>query len=433
MMRRLYHRIFFSLLGGVVLALLLAALAGHALLGDLSRGHLSVKLTRAAEQARLALPAPDRPDAEVEQSLSRAAAALHVELSLWAADGRLVASSAPAARMPDAAGPAKGRHTPPWLPAVTVPVDGNRLLVVWPRFAQGRPGAFLFVLALFALALGIGSYPVARRLTRRLEALEHGVQALGERRFGTRVEVDGTDEVSSLARSFNRAAESIEHLVEAQRRVLASASHELRSPLARLRMAFELLRDDPAAGSHHLDAAVADIEELDRHVDDLLLASRLESGERVLAVERVDLAALVESEATRTGAAVEVRPVTIDGDPRMIRSLARNLLENAVRHAGGAEVTAGVEPLSGEAAAARLWVADRGPGVAPEECERIFEPFYRLPGHREGDRGVGLGLSLVRQIALAHRGSATCRPRDGGGTVFEVVVRSAPCPVANRS
>ena len=105
------------------------------------------------------------------------------------------------------------------------------------------------------------------------------------------------------------------------------------------------------------------------------------------------------------------------GDPAMLRRLVRNLVENARRHGGGA-VEAWLERAAG---GVLLVVADRGPGVPEAERERIFEPFYRAAGHAEGaDGGVGLGLSLVREIAEAHRGSARVAPREGGGSRFEV-------------
>jgi signal transduction histidine kinase len=100
----------------------------------------------------------------------------------------------------------------------------------------------------------------------------------------------------------------------------------------------------------------------------------------------------------------------------------RNLLENAQRHAGGTPVLAGVAPL--DAGGALLRVADRGPGVPEAERERIFEPFYRPPGHREGEGG---GLGLVRRIARHHGGDARCLPREGGGSCFEVELRG-PAP-----
>lgn len=118
-------------------------------------------------------------------------------------------------------------------------------------------------------------------------------------------------------------------------------------------------------------------------------------------------------------AALDGAPVAVRGDPRLLRRLLRNLLENARRY--GADTPIEVT-LAGEAGPAVLRVCDRGPGVPATERERIFEPFYRPAGTREPEGGVGLGLALVRQIARKHGGDARCTPRDGGGSCFEVTL-----------
>jgi signal transduction histidine kinase len=197
--------------------------------------------------------------------------------------------------------------------------------------------------------------------------------------------------------------------------MLASASHELRSPLARLRLAIELLAEAAPQQRALANEAGRDVEELDALVGDLLLASRLEARPPVR--EPIDLAALLAEEVQRAGARdMSSGPAAYEGDPAALRRLVRNLLENAARH-GRPPVEAGVEAMAN---GWRIVVEDRGPGVAESERERIFAAFYRPAGHREGDGGVGLGLSLVRQIAQRHGGSARCEPRPGGGSRFVV-------------
>ena len=291
------------------------------------------------------------------------------------------------------------------------------------------PYGFWWLLALAGLGVMLGVYPVARRLTQRLEALQRGVQRWGEGDLSARLPESGQDEVADLSRRFNAAAERIQTLMDAQgallqsqKSLLANASHELRSPLARIRMAMAL------AGPQGSPAARAEIErsitELDQLVDEILLASRLDAREADLGtVEPVDLIGLLAEECARVGAeftlADGTRQVVVPGVARLLRRAVRNLLENAVRHGRrtgrDGEVGAHLQLAGG---AAELQVDDRGPGVPPEQRERIFEPFYRLPGASEREGGVGLGLALVRSIAQRHGGSVTCDHRPGGGARF---------------
>jgi signal transduction histidine kinase len=161
-----------------------------------------------------------------------------------------------------------------------------------------------------------------------------------------------------------------------------------------------------------------DIAELDALVDEILLASRLDSVAALEAREEVDLLALAAEECARVDATLDGEPVTVPGDPRLLRRVIRNLLENARRYGNGTPVEVAVAKRSGGGAVVR--VRDRGPGVPEAERERIFEPFYRLAGAAERAGGVGLGLALVRQIARKHGGEAKCVPREGGGSSFEV-------------
>jgi signal transduction histidine kinase len=244
------------------------------------------------------------------------------------------------------------------------------------------------------------------------------VEALGAGDLGARVQVEGRDEVAALAASFNRSAERIAGLVNAHKTLLANASHELRSPLARIRMAVEMLKADarPALRAE----LERDIAELDALVDEILLASRLDAAPAPEAREDVDVLALAAEECARVDAALEGETVTVRGDRRLLRRMIRNLLENARRYGAGSAIDVAVRKTA--AGGAELRVCDRGPGVPADERERIFEPFYRPAGARERAGGVGLGLALVRQIARRHGGEARCRAREGGGSCFEVLL-----------
>lgn len=306
--------------------------------------------------------------------------------------------------------------------------DGQTLLLHLPRPARPTfraPFDFLSLLTLAGLAVALASYPIIRTLTRRLQTLQAGVERWGQGDLGARVEVRGQDEVAFLAQRFNEAAERIERLVLANRSLLANASHELRSPLARIRMGLALLDGtdpaDPASRQASRAEVARSIDELDELIGEILLASRLERAPTDLGpTEAVDLAGLCAEECARTGAEFEAPPeaegtgLLVEGAPRLLRRAVRNLLENARRYSPQ-EVRLSLRRTAGSL---EVQVLDRGPGVPAHLRQRIFEPFYRLPGASERDGGVGLGLSLVQSIAQGHGGSVRCEGRAGGGACF---------------
>ena len=299
----------------------------------------------------------------------------------------------------------------------------------WPLLWPGLPrGAGLaIVLVVLFLAIAAGAYPVVRRLTRRLEALKRGVEQFGAGALDHRVAISGADEVAAVAASFNVAAARVEALVQSHRSLLANASHELRSPLARMKMAVSMLAEATPSERETLKREIdKNVAELDGLVEEVLLASRLDVAENPLHRDRVDLLAVAAEEAARVGAHVEsTRSVHVDGDERLLRRAVRNLLENAQRYGGGeVEIGLGHVTVRGRDCVF-LEVCDRGPGVPEAMRERIFEPFFRLPGHAEQAGGVGLGLALVKQIAARHGGSVRCEARSGGGSRFVIEV-SAP-------
>jgi signal transduction histidine kinase len=261
-----------------------------------------------------------------------------------------------------------------------------------------------------------------RRLTRRLESLKHGVEQFGAGQLNYRVAVTGRDEVAAVASSFNVAAARVEALVHSHQSLLANASHELRSPLARMKMAVSMLEDASPAQRDKLKQEIdTNVAELDALVEEVLLASRLDATPVVERHEPVELLAMAAEEAARVDAAVAGTPTTVLGEDRLLRRALRNLLENARRY-GGNEVEVSVESHADRAV---VRVSDRGPGVPEAMRERIFESFFRLPGHAEQAGGVGLGLSLVKQIAQRHGGSVRCEGREGGGSCFVLSVPRA--------
>jgi signal transduction histidine kinase len=424
-MRRLFHQIYFSLLAATFLGILLTAVVTHHLLGERPQSPFVERLQAEASVVTQALPPPDAPRDELLRALTDKARQLHLSLALVDARGQTLVTTR-AGLEPLHGWPNDERWTLTRSgPILVVPLRDGRRLALRPAGHPAAQLSFLLIVLVLALALALLCHPIARRLTRRLEALERGVERLGAGDLAARVDVDGRDEIAGLAARFNEAAARIERLVKAQRTMLAQASHELRSPLARLRLALELMRDDDASGvARRIDEASGEIAELDELVEDILLSSRLTAGARG-PLEELDLADVVTTEAARVGATVVTRRTPLVGEARALRRLVRNLLENARRHGGSAAIEAGVEPTA--EATARLWVADRGPGVPAAERERIFAPFYRAPAAQGGEpSGFGLGLALVRQIAEAHGGTVICLDRPGGGTLFEARLPLTP-------
>jgi signal transduction histidine kinase len=418
-MRRLHLQIFGALALTGLISVLFVLLIGS-LFGD--EGHKAPGFVR--DMGALVvegLPDHDRPG--FERGLVRRARRLKASISVWDAQGNLLGQAGRALPRPgQAPRPQALLHNHD---ALFVTLDDGRMLGVafhnvhaW--FGLKRSAVAVCCLLLVLLA---GSYVASRRITRRLEQLGRGVTRFGEGDLSVRVAVEGRDEVAQLARAFNRSFERISGLLTRQRRMLQSASHELRSPLARVRMAFELVGDADEAARARIGADVErDIAELDALISDLLLAGRLSDSELPKEFSSVCLADIVREETRRVDAeyreAAEDGALRLQGNPRMLRSLVRNLLENAKRH-GREPVRASLGRADGQL---KLWLDDAGGLLAEDDRERIFEPFYRPAGHREGkDGGVGLGLALVRSIAEHHGGSVKYVPYEGHSR-FEVTL-----------
>ena len=411
-MRRLYFRIYLALLASLAMFALIAGLLWRTLADSGSAGQAG---ELAATLARNVLPPAGAPSSQQQSVLQQVLGGMRADVTLFSERGTLIAQVGDAVPAPE-----EGKEKSGWVrrwdgaPAWALSLGDGRWLVARVPHEHAHPALGLFfVLALIALAVGVGAYPVVRRLTSRLERLQAGVEALAAGQLSARVRVEGADEIARLAQSFNHAAARIEELVVAHKNLLANASHELRTPLARIRMAMELQKDSlqPAARA----GIEQDIAELDALVDEVLLASRLDALGTLETKEEVDLLALAAEECARYGGIrLDGSPVLVEGDPRLLRRMIRNLLDNASRH-GAPPVTAVVRGVDG---GIELRVCDAGEGVPEAERERIFEPFYRASGPRNA-AGTGLGLSLVRGIARQHGGRARCT---GPGSCFSVTL-----------
>ena len=413
--RKLYLRIWLAVAGSVLLLSVVLAWAWHHAEGERER-------ERQAQPPREVVVR----DAQGEligrmQALVRWAPGQGTEIVLTQPDGQVFnLQVAPRER----AEGARGRRPPP---------------LAWLR----PPYGFIWIIGMAGLAVMLGVFPIARRLTQRLEALQRGVQRWGDGDLQARVPAAGSDEVADLARHFNQAAERIEELLrsqaallQSQKALLANASHELRSPLARIRMALELSTGTSSASAR--EEIARNVTELDELVEEILLASRLDAAEADLGtVEDLDLIGLVAEEAARVDAELSLAPglseIRVQGVARLLRRAVRNLLENAQRHGRRSGRPGRVHViLALDGPMAVLHIDDEGPGVPPDQRERIFEPFYRLPGASERDGGVGLGLALVRSIALRHGGTVRCDAHAGPGARFSLrlPLRAASSPAA---
>jgi signal transduction histidine kinase len=379
---RLYVKVYATVVGTLLLALLVSVAIWWA---GPEQAMARKSFGMASGLATAALGDPDAAASIQKAAIRRLSELLESDIAVYDRAGRLVGAAGAPLPPPadiDDDRPRSGARNPVW----KFQLRDGRLIVIRPPFQRHVRGpGFLAHLAAVGLVLAIGSFPVVRGLTRRLERLQQGVETLGAGNLGVRVKVEGRDEVARVAESFNSAAARIEQLVSANRMLLANASHELRTPLTRLRLGLERLGTD---ADEHMRAALAgDIAELDALIDEILLTSRL-------------------------GAMRALEAVMVRGDQRLLRRIIRNLLDNAGKHG---RPPIGVE-VSRVGQQALLKVTDAGEGVAPEDRERVFEPFYRRSKTAAGDAGAGLGLAIVRQIARLHGGDVNLQ----SGSTFAV-------------
>jgi two-component system sensor histidine kinase CpxA len=274
----------------------------------------------------------------------------------------------------------------------------------------------------FMLAGVLLCYWLALHLTSPVRALQKAVERFGAGDLSARVGSKRRDELGQLARTFDRMASRIETLVGAERRLLLDISHELRSPLARLGVAVELARSGDNLESH-LNRIQKESDRLNSLVGELLQVTRAEGDPNSLRRDPIRLDELVaqlvddaQIEASAHGCALEYgrrEPVTVEGDPELLRRAVENVIRNAIRYSPPREpVEVSLARQNGHAV---VDIRDHGPGVPEESLGRIFDAFYRVDSDRNRiSGGIGLGLSIARRAIQLHKGTIRARNASPG-------------------
>jgi two-component system OmpR family sensor kinase len=367
--------------------------------------------------------------------LARVRQAFGVIATVYAADGRtILASSADPPLPPRLDLGAKGPRGFPERHGGgrAMPLrGGGQVVFAFEKHGGHHPGR-LTVLLVVLCVIALGSIPLARSIAAPIEKLTRAAQALGAGDLSTRAQVRAKGEVGELARAFDEMAERIEAQVRSEKELLANVSHEVRTPLARIRVALELAAEgDLDRARRFLGEIGSDLDELDRLVEDVLATARLDlaaHGGVAIRREPVDLAAVAADAARRFAERWPVRTLEteapaalppVSGDPALLRRLLDNLLDNAAKYS---EAPAPVRlSARGEPGAAVLEVKDRGIGISAEDLPNLFTPFFRTDRSRTRNTGgVGLGLALARRIARAHGGDIEVASEVDKGTVFRV-------------
>ncbi|MGC9541683.1 ATP-binding protein [Streptomyces sp. UG1] len=286
----------------------------------------------------------------------------------------------------------------------------------------------LLLMAAVVTLAGLFGWWLARRITRRLVVLTDAAENVARtRRLGIQVPVTGYDEVGRLGRAFDRMLGRLAQSEEDQRRLVQDAGHELRTPLTSLRTNISLLRRIDELPPDTREELVADLGQEARELTDLVneLVDLAAGQSDTEPARRVDLAEIAEDVAViarrRTGRRILVRAsgdTTMDGRPGMLQRAVTNLVENAAKfdRDGAAPIEINVAGPA-RPGAVRVEVLDRGPGIAEDDLMRVFDRFYRAADARSLP-GSGLGLSIVREVALAHGGAPFAFRREGGGTAI---------------
>ena len=432
-MRRLFARIYLHFLG----VLLVVAIAASLVFAFTARGaFVQESAWRTSRHVGRLVSEVFRDQPALARRVKQLHDELEIDLVVRDLEGRVVAAAgaAPPAFTAEELGHARTgrrivRSSPAWSTVGPVREPGTGAVIgtiesathqrpLWVALA--RPA---LILSLVLVLVAIASALLARRISRPVERLTEAVRRLGAGDLAARVPIggrSGADELTELTRAFNDMADRIERLVAGQKELMANVSHELRSPLTRIRVALELLPRDGGADARLKDVE-ADLGELERLIEDVLTTSRLEATGVPPRLGLMDARAVLMDVAERAAgdprlAAGAVRvaagpAIELTADRALLRRALWNLVDNAAKY-GAPPITLRAEQHGDHVA---LSVTDRGDGIAPVERERVLAPFYRLDKARtpgEGSGGFGLGLTLASRVAQVHHGAITIGPAE---------------------
>ena len=307
--------------------------------------------------------------------------------------------------------------------AVAQFVDLQRMVLDDELRVVALMGVVVFIVA-SALA-----YVAAGRVLAPVRQVQETARQISESDLSRRITVEGNDEIASLARTFNEMLDRLQTSFVTQRNFVDDAGHELRTPITIIRGHLELLGDDPAERKETIAIVTDELDRMNRMVDDLLVLARAERPD-FLRLATVDMERLTQDLMTKAAKLADrdwriehLGQGRIIADEQRLTQAVMQLAQNACQHTDDGDIISlGSVVAAGEA---RLWVTDRGPGVPPDEQERIFERFAR-GGRFRRTEGAGLGLSIVRAIAVAHGGRIELRSRPGAGATFTIVVPVDP-------
>ncbi len=315
-----------------------------------------------------------------------------------------------------------------------------------PPLSERIPGDLLWTLKLGTIFSAIICLLIAHYLTKPIERMRDATHELARGNLDIRAGENlgnRQDEIADLVRDFDTMAGELRNQIQSERNLLSGVSHELRSPIARIRLALALARNpDDRDRAEMLDRIEQDTIQLDSMLERILIVARLESGQQKPKFEPLSLNDVVDDvlhDATFEAAATEATihyqnsgEIKVNGDAALLRSAVENIVRNAVFYSGpGGKIDVSLEKANG---AAVISVRDNGPGVPENALPLLFKPFYRVDDSRGTNTGgMGLGLAIVRNAAAIHGGSVSAKNVAPHGLEVELRLPMTPSPAGRRS